>query len=106
MLCIASEYYPVGKSPVDNRTGICRNITSGIHLDILYAETGRSNDYPIYEILGGKVRYILEYLFFCFIRTLNVGVILSLCLCFCSVKNMLEPQFYEYAVSANSLHCI
>lgn len=57
VLCIASEYYPVGKSPVDNRTGICRNITSGIHLDILYAETGRSNGFSIYEILGGKVSY-------------------------------------------------
>ena len=61
MLCISSEYYPVGLSPVDNRTGICRNITTGIHLDILYAETGRSNDFPIYEILGSRVRYILLY---------------------------------------------
>ena len=58
MLCIASEYFPVGLSPIDNRTGICWNITTGIHLDILYAETGKSNGYPIYEILGAKVRYV------------------------------------------------
>ena len=56
MLCIASEYYPVGLSPIDNRTGICRNITTGIHLHIMYAETGRSNNFSIYEILGSRVR--------------------------------------------------
>ena len=56
MLCIASEYWPLGLSPVDNRTGICWNITTGIHLNIMYAETGKSNGFPIYEILGSKVR--------------------------------------------------
>ena len=55
-LCIVSEYYPVGLSPIDNRTGICRNITNAIHLDVFYAETGRSNGFPIYEVLGSKVR--------------------------------------------------
>ena len=58
MLCIASEYWPLGLSPVDNRTGICWNITTGIHLNIMYAETGKSNGFPIYEILGSKVRLV------------------------------------------------
>ncbi|XP_045171552.1 tectonic-2-like isoform X2 [Mercenaria mercenaria] len=55
--CILSEYFPLGLSPVDNRTGICYNITSGIHLEIFYGVTGKSNSFPIYEILGSKVSY-------------------------------------------------
>ena len=54
--CRVSEYFPTGLSPVDNRTGVCFNITNGIHLDVLFAETGQSNGYPIYEILSSKIR--------------------------------------------------
>ncbi|XP_060602357.1 tectonic-2-like [Ruditapes philippinarum] len=54
--CDLSEYFPLGLSPVDNRTGICYNITDGIHLQIFYGVTGKSNGFPIYEILGSKVR--------------------------------------------------
>lgn len=55
--CIQSEYFPLGLSPTDNRTGVCYNITNGIHLDIFYGVTGKSNSFPIYEILGSKVSY-------------------------------------------------
>ncbi|XP_060569860.1 tectonic-2-like [Ruditapes philippinarum] len=55
--CDLSEYFPLGMSPVDNRTGICYNITDGIHLQIFYGVTGKSNGFPIYEILGSKVSY-------------------------------------------------
>ncbi|KAL3856811.1 hypothetical protein ACJMK2_011528 [Sinanodonta woodiana] len=55
--CIGSDLYPTFMSPVDNLTGICYNMTNGIHLDIMYAETGRSNNNSIYEILGGRISY-------------------------------------------------
>ncbi|WAR03425.1 TECT2-like protein [Mya arenaria] len=55
--CTLSEYFPLGSSPVDRRAGICFNMTNTIQLDIFYAETGQSNSYPIYEVLGSKVSY-------------------------------------------------
>ncbi|KAL4223631.1 Tectonic-2 [Mactra antiquata] len=55
--CLESEYFPVGLSPIDNRTGICYNMTNGISLEIFYGETGQSDKLPIYEILGSKVSF-------------------------------------------------
>ncbi|KAK7475650.1 hypothetical protein BaRGS_00033076, partial [Batillaria attramentaria] len=36
------------------------SILSGIHLQILYAETGRSNRYPLLEVIGASVSYSLS----------------------------------------------
>lgn len=55
--CQLAEYFPLGLSPVDGRTGVCFNMTDGIHLEVFYGVTGNSNNYPIYEILGSKVSY-------------------------------------------------
>lgn len=55
--CQLNDQWPVGLSPVDNRTGVCYNITNGIHLEVLYGETGQSNGAPIHEILGSRVSY-------------------------------------------------
>ena len=37
-------------------TGYCDNITSGIHVDIMYTEAGLSNGQPRYEIVGAHIR--------------------------------------------------
>lgn len=39
-----------------SRQGICYNITTGIHLEIMYAETGRSKGYPLLEVVGAMIR--------------------------------------------------
>ncbi|KAK3606484.1 hypothetical protein CHS0354_041435 [Potamilus streckersoni] len=55
--CIGSDLYPTFMSQVDNLAGICYNMTNGIHMDVMYAETGRSNNNSIYEIIGGRISY-------------------------------------------------
>ena len=87
MLCVASEYYPVGLSPIDNRTGICRNITTGIHLHIMYAETGRSNNFPIYEVLGSRVRYLLNFCHY---------IAVSFCLGSIGMDDVISELCYKY----------
>ncbi|KAL8614011.1 hypothetical protein ACOMHN_023246 [Nucella lapillus] len=42
--------------PLSVRGGVCKNAVSGIHLEVLYAETGRSNGYPLLEVVGAAVR--------------------------------------------------
>ncbi|XP_025093052.1 tectonic-2-like isoform X2 [Pomacea canaliculata] len=46
-------------SLLSSRQGICYNITTGIHLEIMYAETGRSKGYPLLEVVGAMIRYSL-----------------------------------------------
>jgi hypothetical protein len=46
-------------SYLDELTGICRNITSGVHIDILYAQAGLSNYQPIYNIVGARIRLVV-----------------------------------------------
>ncbi|KAL5017276.1 hypothetical protein ScPMuIL_006865 [Solemya velum] len=41
----------------DTLTGQCSNMISSVHLEIMYAETGRSNGEPIYEIVGVYRKY-------------------------------------------------
>ncbi|KAL8614010.1 hypothetical protein ACOMHN_023245 [Nucella lapillus] len=41
-------------------TLVCKNAVSGIHLEVLYAETGRSNGYPLLEVVGAAVRYTVS----------------------------------------------
>lgn len=43
-------------SLLSSRQGICYNITTGIHLEIMYAETGRSKGYPLLEVVGAMIR--------------------------------------------------
>nr|XP_022344655.1 uncharacterized protein LOC111137481 isoform X2 [Crassostrea virginica] len=38
--------------------GLCVDIISGIHLDIMYAVTGKLNATPIYEVIGAKISYV------------------------------------------------
>lgn len=40
------------------RRGVCFNVTSGIHLEIMYAETGQSNRFPLLEVIGASIRYV------------------------------------------------
>ena len=42
--------------PLESIRGICSNITSGIHVDIMYAISGKANGIPINEIVGAKIR--------------------------------------------------
>lgn len=37
--------------------GLCVDIISGIHLDIMYAVTGKINATAIYEVIGARIRY-------------------------------------------------
>lgn len=37
--------------------GLCVDIISGIHLDVMYAVTGKLNATPIYEVIGARIRY-------------------------------------------------
>ena len=37
--------------------GLCVDIISGIHLDIMYAVTGKLNATPVYEVIGARIRY-------------------------------------------------
>ncbi|XP_076472923.1 uncharacterized protein LOC143302233 [Babylonia areolata] len=46
--------------PLSVRGGVCRDIVSGIHLEVLYAETGRNNHYPLLEVVGAAVRYTVS----------------------------------------------
>ncbi|XP_070204032.1 mucin-2-like [Littorina saxatilis] len=46
--------------PLSLRSGVCRDVVSGIHLEIMYAETGRNNRYPLLEIIGAAVRYTVS----------------------------------------------
>lgn len=38
-------------------SGMCTDVVTGIMLEIMYAETGRSNNQPIYEVIGAHVSY-------------------------------------------------
>ncbi|XP_048768983.2 tectonic-2-like isoform X2 [Ostrea edulis] len=38
--------------------GLCVDIISGIHLDIMYAVTGKINATAIYEVIGARISYI------------------------------------------------
>lgn len=41
----------------DSVAGRCHNITSGIQLEVLYGETGKTMGASILEIVGAKIRY-------------------------------------------------
>lgn len=38
--------------------GLCVDIISGIHLDVMYAVTGKLNATPIYEVIGSRISYV------------------------------------------------
>ncbi|ESO97721.1 hypothetical protein LOTGIDRAFT_228304 [Lottia gigantea] len=46
--------------PGESLQGICTDLTTGIHLDILYGETGQGNGYPIQEIVGARISYTID----------------------------------------------
>ncbi|XP_041348433.1 tectonic-2-like isoform X2 [Gigantopelta aegis] len=52
----SNESY-IAVNVVDFIKGVCANITNGIHLDIMYGESGRARDYPIREIVGARVGF-------------------------------------------------
>ncbi|XP_062613732.1 uncharacterized protein LOC134275462 isoform X1 [Saccostrea cucullata] len=38
--------------------GLCVDIISGIHLDVMYAITGKLNATPIHEVIGARISYV------------------------------------------------
>lgn len=50
-----------GASYLDDLVGRCGNIPAGIHVDIMYAEAGLAGNWPIYHIVGAKVRWVLVF---------------------------------------------
>ncbi|XP_021349867.1 tectonic-2-like isoform X2 [Mizuhopecten yessoensis] len=38
-------------------SGMCTDVVTGINLEVMYAETGKSNNQPIYEVIGSFVSY-------------------------------------------------
>jgi hypothetical protein len=45
---------------LEDLTGVCHNITTGIHIDILYAQAGLSNFQPIYMVVGARINYTIS----------------------------------------------
>ena len=39
-------------------TGVCQHIPSGIHVSVMYAVAGNSNNNPLYQIVGAKIRLV------------------------------------------------
>ncbi|XP_033748286.1 cell wall protein DAN4-like isoform X2 [Pecten maximus] len=38
-------------------SGMCTDVVTGISLEVMYAETGKSNNQPIYEVIGSFISY-------------------------------------------------
>ena len=38
-------------------SGMCTEMVTGIHMDIMYGETGKANGQPIYEVMNAFLRY-------------------------------------------------
>ena len=52
-----TESYNITFDPLSLSRGVCRDVVSGIHLEVMYAQTGSNKKYPLLEIIGAAVRY-------------------------------------------------